>query len=115
AGWAILGDRILGLAVRGQVIVWTVAALGPAPVYSYASERLGLATWQAGLPMAALGIGVGLGCVAAGRLSASKVEYGLLPLGAIGLTLTTLAFALLGPGVVGTIVLMGMIGVSSGL
>jgi acyl-[acyl-carrier-protein]-phospholipid O-acyltransferase/long-chain-fatty-acid--[acyl-carrier-protein] ligase len=68
-----------------------------------------------GLPLAALGIGIGLGCFAAGRLSASKVEYGLLPLGALGLTIMTLLFGAWGPGVVGTHVVLLLIGVFSGL
>jgi len=115
-GWAaIRGDRIIGLAVRGQVFVWSVASLVPAPVLSYSAKRLGLNEWRTGLPLAALGVGVGLGCLAAGRLSASKVEYGLLPLGALGLCLSTLAFALIGPGEAGTYALMGLVGVSSGL
>ena len=81
----------------------------------YASRILGLEDWQTGFPLAAIGIGIGIGSVAAGRLSASKVEYGLLPLGALGLTLSTLAFGLVGPGLWGTIALMGAVGVFSGL
>ena len=44
-----------------------------------------------------------VGCVLAGQLSASKVEYGLLPLGALGLTLTTFLFAAIPQGLSGTI------------
>ena len=112
---AIRSDRILGLAIRGQILVWGIATLVPPPILSYASRTLRLADWQANLPLAAVGLGIGLGSVAAGRLSASKVEYGLLPLGALGLSLSTLAFALIGPGVVGTIVLMAVLGVFSGI
>ena len=74
---------------------------------------LGLEEWKTGFPLAAIGIGIGVGSLAAGRLSASKVEYGLVPLGALGLTLSTLAFALIGPGLAGTILLMGLIGFSA--
>ena len=112
---AIRGDRILRLAVIGQIFVWTIASLVPAPVMTYGSKVLGLDESYAVLPLAALGIGVGIGCVLAGRISASKVEYGLLPLGAIGLTLSSLLFAAIGPGLAGTIVLMGLLGVASGL
>ena len=112
---AIRSDRILRLAVLGQIFVWTIASLIPAPVLTYGSKVLKLGDSLTGLPLAALGIGVGIGCVTAGKISASKVEYGLLPLGAIGLTLASLGFAILGPGLVGTMVLMGLMGVSSGL
>jgi acyl-[acyl-carrier-protein]-phospholipid O-acyltransferase/long-chain-fatty-acid--[acyl-carrier-protein] ligase len=112
---AIRSDRILRLAIVGQILVWSIASLIPAPVQAYAKGTLNLRDRETGLPMAAMGIGIGLGCVAAGRLSASKVEYGLLPLGALGLTITTLLFALIQPHLAGTLVLMGLIGVSAGL
>ena len=35
---------------------------------------------------AAIAIGIGLGSVAAGYLSGGKIEYGLIPLGAVGMT-----------------------------
>ena len=115
AWWAIRADRILRLAIMGQVIVWSIASLVPAPVLAYAMKTLELPEWMSGLPLAAIGIGIGVGSLAAGRLSASKVEYGLVPLGALGLTLSTLAFALIGPGLAGTILLMGLVGFSAGL
>ena len=59
--------------------------------------------------------GIGIGSVLAGKMSASKVEYGLPPLGAICLFLTTLLFGIYGPQLFGTIVLMALAGVSSGL
>ncbi len=115
-GWdAILGDRVLRLAVIGQILVWAIGTLIPAAILAYGRQGLGQNEIVATLPIAALGIGIGLGCVLAGKLSARTVEYGLLPMGALGLALTTLAFALVGPGVVGTIVLMTLIGISSGL
>ena len=36
-----------------------------------------------GLPLAILGIGIGIGAVLAGRLSASKIEIGLIPPGCL--------------------------------
>ena len=45
----------------------------------------------------------------------AKVEYGLLPLGALGLTAGTLAFAIIGPGIVGTMIIMTLLGIFSGL
>ena len=57
-----------------------------------------------------MGIGVGVGCLLAGKLSGATVEYGLLPFGALGLTVTTLAFALIGPDLLGTIVVLAPAG-----
>jgi acyl-[acyl-carrier-protein]-phospholipid O-acyltransferase/long-chain-fatty-acid--[acyl-carrier-protein] ligase len=133
---AVREDRILRLAILGQIFVWSIASLVPPPIQVYGQVVLKLDTAIVGLPLAALGIGIGIGCVLAGKLSASKVEYGLLPLGALGLTVSTLAFAVIGPGdnhnhsaqdvvsltsallnpgVLGTLALMGLIGMASGL
>ncbi len=112
---SIRADRVLRLALTGQVLVWTIAMLVPAPILAYGAKALQLKDSLVALPMAALGIGIGAGCLLAGKLSASKVEYGLLPLGAIGLTVCTLAFAAIGPGLAGTMVLMGLLGISAGL
>ena len=115
-GWsAIRSDRILSLAIQGQILVWGVASLVPPAVLAYAKITLGLDARRANHPLGALGLGIALGSLAAGKLSASKVEYGLLPLGALGLSLTTLTFALIGPGPLGTILMMGLLGVCSGL
>jgi acyl-[acyl-carrier-protein]-phospholipid O-acyltransferase/long-chain-fatty-acid--[acyl-carrier-protein] ligase len=111
---AIKADRVLRLALIGQVFVWTIATLVPPVILAYDDVHLGLKD-QSGLPLVALGIGVGFGCLLAGKLSASKVEYGLLPLGALGLTLSALAFAAIGPALLGTIVVLTFLGIFSGL
>jgi acyl-[acyl-carrier-protein]-phospholipid O-acyltransferase/long-chain-fatty-acid--[acyl-carrier-protein] ligase len=112
---SIKADRVLRLALIGQIFVWTIASLVPPPIYAYDSKQLGLTEWQTGIPLAALGIGVGVGCLLAGKLSGARVEYGLLPLGALGLTASALAFAAIGPRLAGTIVVLTVLGVCSGL
>jgi acyl-[acyl-carrier-protein]-phospholipid O-acyltransferase/long-chain-fatty-acid--[acyl-carrier-protein] ligase len=112
---SIRADRVLRLTLIGQILVWAIASLVPAPILPYASKVLHLAEWQTGLPLAALGIGIGVGCVLAGKISGPKVEYGLLPLGALGLTVCTLAFAIIGPGMVGTMIIMALLGIFSGM
>lgn len=112
---AIRGDRILRLAILGQIFIWTVASVFPAPILAYSKRTLVLADWQAGLPLAALGLGIGAGSVLAAKLSGVRVEYGLIPVGALGLSVTTLVFALLGPGLVVTFGLMGVVGLFTGL
>ena len=112
---AVRDDRILRLAIIGQVFVWSIAALVPPPIQAYALLTLKLDKGYVGIPLAALGIGIGLGCLLAGKLSASKVEYGLLPLGALGSPSPRWRSRRSGRGSVGTLILMGLIGVSSGL
>ena len=112
---AIRGDRVLRLAVIGQVIVWSIASLVPAPVLPYAKIVLKLDDWMTGLPLAALGVGIGVGCLLAGRLSAANVEYGLIPLGAFGMAASALVFSAWGPGLIGTMVVLGVLGLFAGL
>lgn len=111
---AIRGDRVLRLAVTGQVIVWSIATLIPAPILPYAAVTLKLQAWLTGLPLAALGIGIGAGCLLAGRISGPNVEYGLLPFGALGMTLASLLFAAWGPGLIGTMVILAALGLFAG-
>lgn len=86
AAESIRADRVLRLAILGQVFVWSIAMIVPAAILPYATKELRLSNSVANIPLAALAIGIGVGSLLAGKLSASKVEYGLLPLGAIGLT-----------------------------
>ncbi len=112
---AIRHDRILRLALVGQLVIWTIASSLPAAILAYAEKVLRLPHSQTGSPLAALGLGIGAGSLLAGKLSGAKVEYGLLPMGALGLTAATLLFALWGPGLWGTFLLLGVVGVFSGL
>ncbi len=59
----------------------------------YGKESLGLDWIASGylFPVAALGIG--LGAVLAGKMSGRNIEFGVVPIGAIGLTLCCIAFA----------------------
>jgi acyl-[acyl-carrier-protein]-phospholipid O-acyltransferase/long-chain-fatty-acid--[acyl-carrier-protein] ligase len=110
----IRADRVLRLSVVGQVIVWSIASLVPSPLLPYGMITLGLEPFEANLPAAALGIGVGVGCYLAGRISGRQVEYGLIPLGALGMSGSALLFGALAPGLYGTIALMGLLGFSGG-
>ncbi len=115
AAESLRADRVLRLALYGQVFVWSIAMVVPAAILPYAKQELRLANSVANLPLGALAIGIGAGCLLAGKLSAAKVEYGLVPLGALGLTLSVLLFGAIGPGPAGTTILMGLLGASAGL
>ncbi|MHB1562133.1 MAG: MFS transporter, partial [Isosphaeraceae bacterium] len=115
AAEAIRGDRVLKLTIIGQMLVWGIASLVPAPILPYATKILKLENQGlAVLPLVALGLGIGIGCVLAGRISGPKVEYGLLPFGALGLTVSTLAFAAIGPHLYGLIAIMAIMGIFAG-
>ena len=80
-------DRVLWLAMLGNTFFFAIAALIQLLIVSYAADVLHLTDpTKSGYLQAAIAIGIGLGSFAAGYLSGGKIEYGLVPLGAMGLT-----------------------------
>ncbi|MEE8586858.1 MAG: acyl-[ACP]--phospholipid O-acyltransferase [Acidobacteriota bacterium] len=112
---AIRAGRILGLAVGGSVTYWTIASLLGQNILVYSRTVLGLSDTYSGFPLAAFGLGVGLGSLLAGRLSGEKVEYGLIPLGALLMALTSCLLSLASPGFAGLLFFMAVLGIASGL
>ncbi|HEV2340229.1 MAG TPA: acyl-[ACP]--phospholipid O-acyltransferase [Candidatus Acidoferrales bacterium] len=87
-------DHVLWLAVLGNTYFWFLGALLQPIIILYGKDVLHLSDSHNGFLQAALAIGIGIGSVAAGYLSGGKIEYGLIPLGAIGLTAFSFALAL---------------------
>lgn len=80
-------DRPLWLAVIGNTYFFGIAALIQFVIVIYAKQSLHLSDpMQSSYLQAATAIGIGLGSFAAGYLSGGKIETGLIPLGAMGLT-----------------------------
>lgn len=107
-------DRVLWLATLGTIAFWSIASLLGQDMMIYGKNVLGFSDTLAGLPFAIFAIGVGVGSLLAGRISRGRIESGLVPLGAIGLALSTAAMGIFVPGRFGTIVLMIILGMSSG-
>ena len=112
---AIRGERILGLAVAGSVLFWAVASLLGQDIIVYARGFLRVSDARASALLAAYGLGGGGGSLLAGKLSASKVEWGLIPMGAVGLGALTFLLGSVAPGFWGTFALLLVLGLSSGL
>jgi len=83
----VRADRVLGWAVLGNTYLWFLAALLQFTIVIYGHDVLRVGDAEISWLQAAVGIGIGLGSFAAGYLSGGKIEYGLIPLGAIGMTL----------------------------
>ena len=109
---AMRGDRVLWLSVLGSCFYWSVASLVGAVIMVFGKLTLDLE--HPGILLALFGLGVGAGGMLAGRLSANKVEYGLIPLGAVGLALFILLLGVLPPTLIGTLILLVLLGISSG-
>ncbi|HVM75641.1 MAG TPA: acyl-[ACP]--phospholipid O-acyltransferase [Candidatus Saccharimonadales bacterium] len=79
-------DRVLWLALLGNTYFFFLGALLQFDIVFYGRDVLHLAANHAGFLQAAIAIGIGVGSLAAGYLSGGKIEYGLIPLGALGIT-----------------------------
>lgn len=113
----IISDRVIWLAVLGSGLFWAVVTLLGQDILVYAktlTNNMPHSDTMSGLPLALYGFGVGLGSVIAGRISGRLVEYGLIPLGAIGIGIFTLVFGLAAPGYKLTLLIMALLGISSG-
>lgn len=112
---ALYADRVLRLAISGNIFFWTLASLVGQTILIYGKSVLQLSDAMAGLPMTILAAGIGIGALLAGRLSSSKVEVGLIPLGVIGMAALLLLQGLWSPELPGTMALLMVLGLFSGL
>jgi acyl-[acyl-carrier-protein]-phospholipid O-acyltransferase/long-chain-fatty-acid--[acyl-carrier-protein] ligase len=78
-------DRVLWLACLGNVYFWFIGQLLQQSVLDYGANVLRVDENHTASLLAALAIGIGIGSFAAGYLSGGKIEYGLVPLGSLGL------------------------------
>jgi acyl-[acyl-carrier-protein]-phospholipid O-acyltransferase/long-chain-fatty-acid--[acyl-carrier-protein] ligase len=111
---AIRGDRPLVLAVVGNSYFFFLAALLQLNLFFYASGVLHVSETKIGLLSVALALGIGLGSVVAGYLSGGKIEYGLVPLGALGLSLASTSLAVSGLTENTVRILLALLGFSGG-
>lgn len=110
---AIQSEPMLRMAIPMEICFWTIASLFMQNVIVYAKAVLQLSDAMSGLPLTLLSIGIGIGAILVGKISRNRVEYGLIPLGAIGVFLALLLLGLVAPPLSGTFVLLGALGVSS--
>jgi acyl-[acyl-carrier-protein]-phospholipid O-acyltransferase / long-chain-fatty-acid--[acyl-carrier-protein] ligase len=88
-------DRPLWSTVIGISYFWFLGALVQINMLFFGKELLQLDEFHIGLLGTFLAIGIGIGSLAAGRLSGDHIELGLVPLGsvAIGIFLGLVAFS----------------------
>ncbi len=79
-------DRVLFLALLGSTYFWGLGGFLQSTILIYGNDVLHLTGTHNSSLAGALALGIGLGSFAAGHLSGKKIEYGLIPLGAIGIT-----------------------------
>ena len=107
-------DRALFLAVLGNTYFWFLGSLLFSTIVVYGPDVLHIGQTKTGYLNATLAVGIGIGSMAAGWLSDNKIEYGLIPLGSIGMTCTGLVLGVFPQGLVGSAVLLGLLGFWAG-
>ncbi len=110
----IRADRVLGWAVLGNSYLFFLAALLQFTIILYGHDVLRVDDTHISYLQAAVGIGIGLGSFAAGYLSGGKIEYGLIPLGAIGLTVFSALLYHPGQTVLSSLIHLSLLGFFGG-
>lgn len=113
-GGRILQDRVLWLAVAGNTFFFFLGALLQFDIVFYGRDVLRVPESQSGFLQAAIAIGIGLGSLAAGYLSGGKIEYGLIPLGALGITVFGFLLALPGLAFHSVLIFLAVLGFFGG-
>jgi acyl-[acyl-carrier-protein]-phospholipid O-acyltransferase / long-chain-fatty-acid--[acyl-carrier-protein] ligase len=113
-GKLIRKDRVLWLAVLGNTYFWFLGALLTANIVFYGSDVLRISSTRTGILQAAVAIGIGLGSLAAGYLSSGKVEYGLIPLGSVGMTVFGILLSRQNLSFASVLTLLAALGFSAG-
>jgi acyl-[acyl-carrier-protein]-phospholipid O-acyltransferase/long-chain-fatty-acid--[acyl-carrier-protein] ligase len=111
---AMRGDRSLWLALCGNTYFNFLGMLLLLNLFFYGSETLHVGETHIGLLNVALALGIGLGSVAAGFLSGGKIEYGLVPLGAFGLSIFSALLARNSVSVEQSYFLLALLGFAGG-
>ncbi len=113
-GKLIQSDRVLRLAVLGNTYFWFLGALLQFDIIVYGQDVLRLSSSSNSILQAAIAIGIGLGSLAAGYLSAGKIEYGLVPLGSLGMTVLGILLSLHDLTFTGVLLLLAGLGFAGG-
>src|SRR5690348_12904637 len=108
-------DRTLMLTVLGTTFFWFLGALFQMILLLFGKEALHCTETQTGLLMASLAIGIGVGSMAAGRLSGDKIEPGLVPIGAFGMAAAGVLLAVAIRSVVPALLVLSVLGFMGGL
>lgn len=111
---SIRRDRYLTVAIMASMYFYMVGAFMQLNLIPYGMEVLNLTQEQSGYLFLIAALGIAAGAVLAGRISGKTIEFGLVPAGALGLSVGSCLFTLTNSNIsVWSVV--AVIGVSAGL
>ncbi len=107
-------DKLLLLALVGISYFWAAGALIQGNIINH-GMAMELTNTQTGILLVAIAIGIGLGSWIAGAMSGRKIELGLVPLGAVGMSVSALVLGLADFGMLGTLTWLFFLGLFGGI
>ena len=110
----VANDRPLALAFLGNTYFSFLGSLLLMNLFFYGTNVLHVGDTSIGLLSAALALGIGVGSIAAGYASAGKIEHGLVPYGAFGLSVISAILALRGLPLDAVFVWLALLGFMGG-
>lgn len=108
-------DKTLWMTVIGISYFWFLGALLQMDMILLGKEVMQLDDFRIGILGTFLAAGIGVGSLAAGRLSGDKVELGLVPLGSIGMGIFSILITSWTSSYIGTGTALMLLGFSGGL
>lgn len=112
---AIRHDRQLMLAVIGQAYFMFVGAYAQLNLIAYGMQEMQLSQAHSGYLFLAAALGIGGGSLLAAKLSGRDVEFGIVPIGALGLTIAPILLHAVPSRLVSCLLILVLFGVSAGL
>lgn len=108
-------ERDLLLAVFASAYFTLLGAYIYNNLIPYGMSVFGLSQMQSGRLFVVAAIGIGIGSFIAGKISGRKVEPGLIPLGSIGLTVTSYSLGFIGESRAMAAIMILLMGIFAGL
>ncbi len=110
----IRADKPLFLSLCAISYFWFLGAVFQMNILLYAKNVLSAGDSQTGMLLAIVSLGIGMGSILAGRLSEGQIEFGLVPLGAIGLTVFCSVLGMPGLSYLTVAIILFLLGASAG-
>jgi acyl-[acyl-carrier-protein]-phospholipid O-acyltransferase/long-chain-fatty-acid--[acyl-carrier-protein] ligase len=107
-------DRSLALAFLGNTYFSFLGALLLLNMFFYGAYVLHVGDFQISILQIALALGIGVGSVAAGYASGGKIEHGLIPFAAFGLSIVSAVLAIPGWSLNAAMAWLALLGFAGG-
>ena len=104
----------LYLSIMGTVYFYLLAGLFQLSILIYAKNMMNLSETYSGILVTMIALGLACGSVLAGKFSEGKIEFGLVPLGSIGLSIFSIFLGLSYNSFLITGICLFMLGISGG-